>query len=165
MSKRRQAWSVGDVFLVENKDGLWTVGQIVGQETDVLNSVTCAFYDLRVRGESEGSLREFSLEAPFAVLFVTRDFLDAGVWPVAGHQPIKLRKDQLPYEHLRERGFVGAKVIGTRIISEFLNAFYGLTPWDDWKDPTYLDGLLISPDRKPQGLVFKKRDSGSGLES
>jgi hypothetical protein len=32
---------------------------------------------------------------------------------------------------------------------EFLDAFCGLSPWDAFKDPEYLDGLLVSPAKKP----------------
>jgi hypothetical protein len=55
-------------------------------------------------------------------------------------------------------GFVGASVHGSGILNEFVNAFYGLTPWDDWHDPYYLDHLLVSPEKKPvQRLVYKSK--------
>jgi len=47
-------------------------------------------------------------------------------------------------------------VIGSAIVNEFLNAYYALQPWDDWKDPHYLDSLLVSPDKKPTKLLYKK---------
>jgi hypothetical protein len=157
MSRRRQQWRIGDVFAVENADGQRTIGQIVGQESEVLNSVSCAFFDLRLGKEGNlDTIGDSELDDPFAVLFVTRDLLDNGVWPVIGRRPVRLGRDQLPYEQLRDSGFVGAKVIGTKIVGEFLNAYRGLTPWDDWKDPAYLDGLLVSPEKKPPGIVLKK---------
>ena len=44
---------------------------------------------------------------------------------------------------------IGAKIIGSGIVNEFVEAFYGLVPWDDWKAPHYLDSLLISEAAKP----------------
>jgi hypothetical protein len=66
-------------------------------------------------------------------------------------------KENLPYESLRNKGFVGAKVVGSKNVNELLNAYYGLSPWDDWKDPTYLDKLLISPEKKPTTVKYKGR--------
>jgi hypothetical protein len=155
MGKRRQRWQVGDVFLVRTKDGLDVVGQIVGRESTVLNSVSCAFYDKRLQDGDDIDVVELPGTRVFSVVFVTRDLLDNGTWRVVSHRPVTIPRNWLPYEHLRESGYVGAKVIGSRIVGEFLNAFYGLAPWDDWKDPAYLDGLLISPDKKPAKLVLK----------
>jgi hypothetical protein len=156
MGKRRQAWKVGDVLLVKLKDGSFVVGQIVGQERDVLNSVSCAFFDLRVKSEEElDRIDELPLDKIFAVLFVTRDLLDDGVWRVVGSRRVTLPKAQLPFERLRAGGFVGARVNGSGNVTDFLNAFYGLMPWDGWHDPNYLDGFLISPDKKPAKLMFK----------
>ena len=155
--RKKQEWRVGDVFLVPNRDGLFTVGQIVAQERDVLNSVSSAFFDLRVTDPPElDKYQLLPLDRLIAVLFVTRDLLDSGVWRVVGQRPIATTREELPFEHLRERGFVGAKVIGSAIVREFLDAYQGLTAWDDWQDPEYLDQLLISPDRKPKKLILKR---------
>jgi hypothetical protein len=32
---------------------------------------------------------------------------------------------------------------------QFLDAFRGLAPWDAFKNPAYLDRLLVSPAKKP----------------
>jgi len=161
MPRSKQDWQVGDVFVVPLRDRSLVVGQVVGQEPEVLNSATVAFFDHRVSDEKE--VQESPLPRPstvFAALFVTRDLLDSGDWPVVAHGRVDLPSALLPYENLRDRGFVGAKVIGSGIVEDFLSAFYGLAPWDDWKDPNYLDGLLLSHDKKPvDRLVFKRPDS------
>lgn len=38
-----------------------------------------------------------------------------------------------------------------------MNAYFALEPWDDWKDPHYLDSLLVSPDNGPERLVLKAK--------
>jgi hypothetical protein len=156
MKRQKQQWEVGNVFVVKLKDGKFVLGQIVGREARILNSISCAFFDLRVtdRSDVEG-IRELPRDKAFSILFVTRDLLDAGVWEVVGNRPISIPKQSFPYEGLREKGFLGAKVIGSGIVNRFLNAFYGLEPWDDWKDPNYLDRLLIFKNKKPLALVFK----------
>ena len=53
-------------------------------------------------------------------------------------------------------GWVGAKVIGSGNVNKFMNAYFGLSLWDDWHDPTYLDRLLVSPEKRPAKLILKK---------
>jgi hypothetical protein len=156
--KKRQIWVPGDLFLVHLKDGSKVVGQIVAQERDVLNSVTCAFFDWRSNSPSEiKACSVLPYEKVFSVIFVTRDLLDNGVWEIAGNHPVNLPKNLFPYEANRSTGFVGARVFGSGIVNKFLNAYYRLAPWDDWKKPNYLDGLLLSQDKKPSGLVYKAK--------
>ena len=47
MARRRQQWEIGDVFTVPTLDGQLALGQIVGREPSVLNSVTVALFDQR----------------------------------------------------------------------------------------------------------------------
>jgi hypothetical protein len=151
-----QSWGIGDMFLVKNLDGSECIGQIVGQERDVLNSVSCAFFDRRINRKSDlEEIQTLPPELVFAVLFVTRDLLDSGVWRVVGRFPVTLPREYFPYERLRANAYVGAKVVGSKNVNEFLNAFYGLRPWDDWKDPAYLDKLLISSAKKPSHVKYK----------
>ena len=64
----------------------------------------------------------------------------------------------LNLEKLKKANFVGVKVIDSGIIIKFLNAFYGMFPWDHFHDPEYLDKLLVSSKLKPtQRLVFKEK--------
>jgi hypothetical protein len=158
MAKRRQQWRVGDVFLVPTRDTQAVLAQVVGQEAGVLNSATCAFFDQRIPRASEWT-GILPVQKVFSVLFVTRDLLDSGAWRVLGHQPVRVPREMFPYENLRDAGFVGAKVIGSGIVMEFLDAFYRLVPWDDWKDPHYLDGLLISAAKKPPDVLLKRHQS------
>jgi hypothetical protein len=83
--------------------------------------------------------------------------LDCGIWRVVENKEVAVPRSWLPYESLRSSGFINAKIIGSKNVTEFLNAFYGLVPWDDWKDPAYLDKLLLSPKKKPPHLIFKNK--------
>ena len=155
--KNQQVWKQGDLFVIPTADGRYSVGQVVVREPKLLNSVSIALFDLRF--DSVGSAAVTALpkaESAFAVLFCTRDLLDSGHWKVVGNGPASIPQRMQPYEHLRGTGFVGAKVVGSANINEFVNAFYGLSPWDDWKDPQYLDRLLISSAKKPKNLLYKR---------
>lgn len=66
----------------------------------------------------------------------------------------KIPRRYFPYENLRKEDWVGAKVIGSRIVSKFLEAFYRLRAWDAWKDPTYFDRLLVAPEKRPADVIL-----------
>jgi hypothetical protein len=136
---------------VRNSDGRYTPGQVIGRETQALNSATVAFFDVAVDDPDEAAA--IDLSDPFSVVFSTRDLLDDGVWRVVGNRPIAVPMKLFPWEHTRSSGWVGAKVIGSGILNQLLDAFRGLAPWDAYKDPAYLDGLLVSPAKKPTSRI------------
>lgn len=157
MRQKRRRWQVGDVFTISASDGQVVVGQVVGQEPDLLPSATVALFDERHASADVARLQaSLSPNTLFAVLFVTKNHLDSGDWPVIDNRKVEIDLRKNPFEHTRSKDFIGAKVFGADIVNEFVNAFYGLVPWDDWKDPNYLDSLLISKDVKPvERLIFK----------
>lgn len=150
-NKQTQRWSAGDWFGIPLSDGSRLLGQVLSAEPVVLNSVSCALFDQRFQDVAPPP----EVKCLFTALLTTRDLLDSGHWTVVGAGPIDVPRDRYPYESLRSSAFVGAKVIGSGNVAEFANAYCGLTPWDDWADPLYLDHLLISPDKKPAVVVYK----------
>jgi hypothetical protein len=145
------------VFSISTSDGRFAIGQVVGQEPNLLRSVTAALFDERHNSIEEA--REHAICDPstlFAILFVTVNHLESGDWHIVGHRSVSVDARFNSHEHTRVQGFVGAKVVGSGIVNDFVEAFYGLAPWDDWNDPHYLDSLLISDAAKPVGrLVYK----------
>ncbi|MFT3880904.1 MAG: hypothetical protein QM703_14730 [Gemmatales bacterium] len=149
---KRKSWQSGSLFKVPQSDGTFSLGQVVGREPSALNSVTCAFFDLKI---SEGLLPAIDWDNLIACLFTTPDLLDNGTWPVIGHSDSAIPTHFLPFEETRSQGWVGAKIHGSGIVRQFLDAYYGLAYWDDWANPNYLDQLLIHPSKKPATLRYK----------
>jgi hypothetical protein len=158
MGTKRRKWKVGDLFKIPLADGSALLGHIVAQEREMLNSVTCAYYDTKVSDTCPPDAPPLpSDEALIACLFTTHDLLDNGMWPVVGYAAPRLPRKYLPYEDCRHSGWVGAKMHGSGIVRQFLNAYCRLAPWDDFADPTYLDRLLISPAKRPKDLAHIKK--------
>jgi hypothetical protein len=157
--KKKVQWSVGDVFHIPLSDNDVVLAQLVGREAEALNSITVALFDVRCKPtEIAAAVAFIDAGRAFSVLFTTRDLLDMGVWPVHGPKPISITNALMPYEHLRQSGWVGARVIGSGIVMDFVNAFYGLAPWDKYRDPGYFDGLLLTSAKKPESrLVYKSK--------
>jgi hypothetical protein len=152
MKMKRQQWDVSDIFLIRQRDGLWSASQVLDRLMP--NVVSCAFYDQRVSDQGDLSL-PLPSSALVALVSVTREGLDSGAWKVVGNAPIGVERRRWPNEQFRSVGWIGAKMYDAAIIEDFLNAFHGLAPWDDWKDPNYLDRLLVSPEKKPAHLIYK----------
>lgn len=157
MALREYDWKIGDVFTVETLDGRHALGQIIGRERDLMRCATVALFDERFSSLEEArSLAALEPARLYSVLFVSVNHLESGQWPIVRNQPAAVDSRLNPWEHTRAQGFIGAKVIGSGIVTKFVNAFYGLRPWDAWKDPNYLDSLLISEQAKPlDRLIFK----------
>ena len=151
----KQTWKPGDCFLVPLADKSYLIGQVLAAEPKVLNSLSCALFDQRSDGEV---LPRPDIGRIFSTILTTRDLIDSGVWEIRGSYPVEVPRKIFPFEKLRSKGFVGAKVIGSGIVNEFANAFCGLSPWDAWADPNYLDRLLLDTKLKPERLTYEKRN-------
>lgn len=153
----KQEWKAGDVFLVPNADGRFTLGQIIAHEKRTLHNAACAFFDQRVGSEEEAATTKLDPEKCFSTLLVTPDSLDEGRWKVVANQPIAVSKKHWPYEEQLSRGQKnGPTVRGSGNVTKFIDAFYSLRPWDDWYRADYLDEYLLSPGKKPKKLVLVK---------
>jgi hypothetical protein len=43
--KKKQAWGIGDIFCIPLTDGTYSIGQVVGQEPEALNSIPLQFWE------------------------------------------------------------------------------------------------------------------------
>jgi hypothetical protein len=154
MGRKRIVWKAGDNFVVPLADDTLAQGQVLGYELHALDSAICAFSSRRFQTvpPALGPIAESTL---IAVLFVTRDLLDRGRWPIVDNASVPSWQRFLNVEGLRRKGFVGAKIYGSGIVADFLSAYHRLLPWNAYFDPNYLDELLLSPDLKPANLLLK----------
>jgi hypothetical protein len=155
MARRKQKWVIGDVFAIGTRDGRFGVGQIIGCEAEVLDSVTIALFKEQVEDPASASRAELSIGQAFSLLFCTRESLDSGRWRVVCNRPVLIDRSLFPYESTRAQRWVGAHVTGSGIVNEFVDAYFGLVPWDDWHDPQYLDKLLLPSVPRPERAVLK----------
>ena len=155
--KRKEQWRNGDVFTVPQRDGMRSIGQIL--DTMMANVVTCAFYDIRCAPDCPPAQLSLSPDKLISCVSVAKWHLDSGAWEVVLRgQPLMVDREHWANERYRSQGWVGAIHYDPGIIEDFLDAFYGLVPWDDYHDPHYLDSLLVSPNKKPSNIVLKKRE-------
>lgn len=154
--KKKYPWQSGDVFLVENKDGKYTVGQVLAFETRTLHSSACAFFDLRVDSQKDEINAKLDINLCFSTLLSTTVGLDRGIWKVVERRPLLLPKTAYPYYELFSRKQPGAMIWDSALVEGFLNAFHSLQPWDDSYDPNFYDALLLNTSKKPKDLILIK---------
>ena len=152
---RRNTWDIGNLFAVPLSDGSSCLGQIVGREAQMLNSITCAFYRTRVDSAAIESPQGVPDQQDLiAVQFTTKDLLTRRIWKVLGNFPVTLPQSLFPHEDKRAQNWMGATMVGSGNIDHFLNAYFGLEPWDQMHDPEYFDSLLLLPASRPKWVKF-----------
>ena len=152
---RKQKWKNGDVFLVPLLDGTYAVGQVIGKTKEALNSAVCAFFDIRLTEGAAENIEELTDDLLVALKFSSVGLLDAGEWEVVDNRtPLDTRK-YIDLDQLAKNGYINVRIVGSAILSELMNAYYALSPWDAFYDPQYLDKLLISPGKKLKNIILQ----------
>jgi hypothetical protein len=155
MASKKVKWNSGAIFLIPLLDETYAVGQVL--DLQMPNIVRCALFDERIFDIDKIEINQLCLISDLiSLLACSREQLDYNVWKIIGYKEIKINKRNFPNEHFRTSNWIGAKHYDAAIIEDFMNAYYCLAPWDDWFNPNYLDHLLISLEKKPSYLVYKK---------
>lgn len=147
----------GDVFIVPlvGSDGAAGLGQVVELAEDALGSVLCAYYGSIFLPGDAPDASALTSDDVISVQFTTADQLRAGKWPIVG---VGLAPDPnafMDFQGLKERGYIGADIIGSAIVVKFLSAFHGRVPWDCYYRPDYFDDLLLTKGRRPRLAFFE----------
>ncbi len=152
----KKTWDVGNIFSVELNDGSYAIGQVVGREAEVLNSITCALFRLRfVELPQLDNVEVLDESNLIACQFTTKDLLTKRIWKTLGNREPVIPNSAFPHEDCRSNGWIGAEVHGSGILVKFLEAYHALDVWDDWYDPNYLDSILWKEAKKPDNLKYK----------
>jgi len=156
MAKEKKIeWKFGDVFLIPLKNEKYATGQIL--DLQMPNIVRVALYDEIVEDTTKFNLQQCcNLNNLISLIASSREQIDYNVWKIVGNKLVSIPKKDFPNEEFRKKSWVGAKHYDAALIEDFMNSFYALLPWDDWFDPNYLDQFLISIDKKPKNLIYKK---------
>lgn len=157
MARKKQKWQVGDYFGVPTENGNFAIGQIMGDYHYMAMGLACIMSSKTIDLNSEHI--NFEEKDIISAIFVIDGALTRGEWPILAHgiADKKLLKKYLPQTDSIEKGdAIGFSVYTSGILDEFVKAYFGLIPWNDWHDPEFLDKeILISPDKKPDNVVYK----------
>lgn len=160
MARQKQKWQVGDYFGIPIEDDFLAVGQILGKYDWI--GVACLITKMKFSSKNLPLYEDIKIDKNdvIAAMFITEESLDKGFWPIIQQGIVNknILKQYFPNIDLIEQGnIIGINTEGSAIIDDFIKAYFSLASWDDWHDPEYLDKLLISPDQKPENLIYKNK--------
>ncbi|HSN73410.1 MAG TPA: Imm26 family immunity protein [Steroidobacteraceae bacterium] len=137
-------WQCGDLFAVPQRDGQWSLGQVLLHEPRAMDSVLCGFYDVRLaEPQLTGVVHLLTRNRLVALELVTREALDRGRWPIVGNSlPANLGAYRGLGALYNGRYAAVTVVPSTRIVA-LLEAWFGLRPWRGGPDPQALERLLF----------------------
>lgn len=148
--------TTGDIFLIPTLDGLYVPAQVIDFEKRTLHCISCGLFDQRVCDQEDAVSIILDEAKLFSTVLVFQTEFRAKRWKVFQNQKLKIPKKYYPYEKELKRNGIGVKILEPAMLSLFLNAFYGLGPWNFHFKPDYSDSLLIEPNKKPLNLVYKE---------
>ena len=157
---KKVLWAVGDIFTTKLNNGKYAVGHVLSQRLP--NTVRIALYDEVINNLENVEIAVLCKESDLLSLIeVTKEQIDFGVWKVIGNKPTTTPVSRHANEQYRSsepyKDGVGSNVKDAAIAEDFMNAFYGLNPWDDSYDPEYYDKMLVDKSKKPTHLIYKKK--------
>lgn len=154
--KKKKAKSVdGDIFQVPLLNGKVCYGQLLDYQMP--NIIRVAFFEGPYDPETVISVDEIIRQKVFSKIATDKYFLIDGEWPIVGNAPVLMNIEDFPNEEFRDDDWVGAVHYTATLVESFLNAYYGLQPWDDYFDPNFLDEFLVNPNDKPANLIYSKK--------
>jgi hypothetical protein len=89
-----------------------------------------------------------------ALLATWRQDLNGGYWAALGASPLIVNPDEMPNQKLIAMGTtVGIKHSSCGLVSDLLNAWHGLAPWNTMHEENYFDSKLAPGVRRPRTAI------------
>lgn len=154
--KRGQKIKDGDYFAIPLENGEFSVGQILRACT--FGNCACIIFNQKLPQEIPENIH-FEESSIISALFVVTALIKK-YFPIiqSGTSDKHLLQKFFPdIERFEQGDIMGLLSNQTGIVEGLANAYFGLAPWDGWYDPEYFDTLLVSPDKKPQNLIYKNK--------
>lgn len=171
MRRSTRAGIPGEMFKVPLEDGSARVAQVLAIHWDAFQEPICAFTLVTHEDWTIGA--GITLDDVMAVQTVTSDLLRTRpqVWKVFDSRPpLFVSEDVLTAPERRwlqdphTRTLVPSTnpmVIGSGLMTDFLEACLGLRPWDEYAWPEYNDGVLLPGRARPAAAYMGDRHRGT----
>jgi hypothetical protein len=146
----------GRLFLIPLKADGFGIGQIVENHGKPLGAYSCLFFSKKLSTPKDTFSFDDLSNRLISIQFVTPDLLWNGHWDVLSIEPVFVPEEKFISRPFQQKGsYVGANVVGSGNITEFLSAWHGQKPWNMVYDPEYFDKLLLENVIKPNSVFYK----------
>ncbi len=106
------------------------------------------FNQINIENTSEFKNRAIS------IIYTTNQYFNNFKWNVLENKNPVINIERMLSAD-RKNGFVGVTVYGAEIVENFLNAYFGNSPWDRYYEPDFFDKMLLNKIKKPKNLIYK----------
>jgi hypothetical protein len=151
MARRARAAVVGDLFLIPQPNGKYTLGQILAFWPDTTAIVTLGLFKPEmVRNVDAPTCARIVQECSstlklIAVVSTGVGPIRKGAWPIIGAAGVSVPPDVLPTIPYRTGSGVGGTIQSAPLVETLIAAYRGLVDWDSRLPgrPGYLRSLLF----------------------
>lgn len=135
----------GDLFLVPSRSGRYFVGQLAEDLRKEVGVVLCdLFHGLHDETVARSSLDLEKLTLISSAL-ITPESLERAVWPIVGACEIQDRNRRLDVCALRSSAFVGATIVGSGLVADYLDTYHGVLPISTWANTESFNRFFLEP--------------------
>jgi hypothetical protein len=138
---RRNPIEVGGVYQAPDDGGVAFHCLILADLRREIGAVFCAFF----AGSEAHDVDMVSRRLPMATQLVTPELLVRGVWKLVSRASFAADPVNDYIKTLRGSGFVGARIVGAGLVSEYLDTKFGLRPASAWPDASIVDRFFSHP--------------------
>ena len=150
--RKRVKWENGSVFAVPLEDESFGLVQAIDHWMP--HWIYSVIFNLRFDSIPE-EVPDFDRNNMISLMAISDDEFDFGEWPLVGSRDCLVKKKEFSNEKFKNKGYVGGKSYEGGVVVQFLSAYHKISPWDCYYKADYLDDLLLSPDMKPDDLIYK----------
>jgi len=138
MASKKVKYRVGDVFLIPSSRYGCYVGQVAVDIASEIGALFCFIFDKKVSHEDECEYLDLKCSDIISANLITPELIKHGVWKVCRNMPVPMHPALHELEIARRHGFVGSRVVGSGLVAEYLDTFYGVIDVNRWPDPKYV---------------------------
>ena len=148
----------GRLFLIPLVSEGLGIGQVIETHGSPLGAYSCALFSKKLLTREELFCVADLSSRMISLQFITPDLLLNGRWEALSIEPLFVAEEQFIWRPFEQKGsYVGARAIGSGIITKFLSAWHGQLPWNMMFDPGYFDSLLLEDVIKPNSLFYEDK--------
>lgn len=137
----------GDIVLIKLNNESYAVSQIIiGGKDSVLIAVTNKCIN------SKNDLTKFDEKDIISISFVTTNHFNKGLWEIIGNKSVVINKNKLKHKDCSE---IGAISYTSPMYHKFINAYFGLHPWNCYFDPNEFDKMLLEGVERPKNIILE----------
>lgn len=148
-------WQPGMVYVVPLIDGSFGYAQAI--DLAMVNVVDLVLFSVRDLGPPE-VIPNLGVHDVISYSATWRQSLNGGVWKSLGVFDLIVSKMDHPNQKLIAANAIGIKHSDIGLLSDLLNAWHGLIPWNVMFDEEYYDKKLAKGVSRPKSAVILSPD-------